>query len=86
MGWAWRVFDVSKNRGVNMPYKKYSAYSKKIFFIKLDRYKEALARGTKHDIIMTSIEVHSALANVPTSYKRYVNSAYKGIIREVPLE
>ena len=68
-----------------MPYKKYPNYSKQWFFKCLDNYKEALARGTMHDIVMTSIRIHVALADVPKSYERYVNAAYKGIVREVPL-
>jgi hypothetical protein len=68
-----------------MPCKKYSNQSKEWFFKCLTNYREALARGTKHDIIMTSLQVYAALAGVPTSYKRYVNAAYKGVVREVPL-
>lgn len=69
-----------------MPGKKYSNQAKIRFFKCLDNYKEALARGTKHDIIITSLEVHAALGDAPVSYKRYVNAAFKGIVREVPLE
>lgn len=68
-----------------MPYVKYSNQAKETFFKCLDNYKEALARGTKHDIIITSIQIHSALSDVPKSYSRYVNSAYKNIVREIPL-
>jgi len=59
---------------------------KQYFWSALQAYKIALARGTRHDIIMTSLRIHAAVGDVPKSYKRYVNSAFKDTVREIPLD
>jgi hypothetical protein len=69
-----------------MPGKKYSTQAKLRFFKCLDNYKEALAHGTSHDIIITSLDVWAALGDAPASYERYINSAFKKIVREQPLD
>jgi hypothetical protein len=65
---------------------KYSEYEVSRFFTLLGVYKEALARGTKKDIIYSSLAIHAAKAGVPRSYWSLVNKTYNETIREIPLE
>jgi hypothetical protein len=68
-----------------MPFVKYSDNSKTWFFRCLRLYKDALANGTKKEIVIASLYIHAALSDVPKSYTRYVNAAYKQTVRKIPL-
>lgn len=58
----------------------YSQQNKEYFWRTLDRYRKALETG--EGIIETSLAIHSALANVPKSYKRYVTKTFSTTKRE----
>ena len=67
------------------PRPRYSAQDKEIFWIRLQKYRDALASETSGNIITTSLAIHSALANVPKSYKRHVTYVFNHTVRGKPL-
>lgn len=58
-------------------YVKYSEQDKEIFFKCLNDYKNAIETRDGFSIIMSGIALHSVSGNVPKSYKRYINQAFK---------
>ena len=64
----------------------YSSQSKERFWKRLSEYRTALESGTARDIIVTSIRVHSSLADVPNCYKAYVSRTFKSTTRTIPLQ
>jgi hypothetical protein len=64
------------------PKQKYSAQDKELFWKKLGRYRDALASGK--GIVIASLEIHSALAYVPKSYRRFVTYAFNHTVQGKP--
>ena len=55
---------------------RYSQQNKRYFWQALEHYARALRLGGSFEIIVQSLNVHRALADVPKSYKRYVSRAF----------
>ena len=58
-------------------YVKYSEQDKEIFFKRLNDYKNAIEGREGFSIVMTGIALHMASGNVPKSYRRYINQAFR---------